>query len=226
MAEKSVRRAATREGKIYQLKKSAGRAAREDGLKDSEFSLRQSARKEGWYYMKIAPKSDNERDIASEVLDEHDDTELAEIKENVPVAVMTETTPSAVIVERPEVQEKLATVMTKAEDVNSPRTAEQVRTVVQNAEPPPLPSEKKVAEKVVVKVERLHKSTVEGPTKLVWFIAEELHAANPSIKRSQVIAECVKRGIAFFTARTQYQQWMTATRESSKNSQIANTQKK
>jgi len=51
-------------------------------------------------------------------------------------------------------------------------------------------------------------STVERPTKLVWHIADEMFNANPEVRRKDVIAECVNRGIAFYTARTQYQQWL------------------
>lgn len=46
-------------------------------------------------------------------------------------------------------------------------------------------------------------STVESPVKRVWAIADSM----PEAKRKDVIAACVKEGIAFFTARTQYQKW-------------------
>lgn len=51
-----------------------------------------------------------------------------------------------------------------------------------------------------------------GPTKQVWRIAESMAGA----KRKDVIAACVEQGIAFGTARTQYQQWYTANRNSKK----------
>lgn len=54
------------------------------------------------------------------------------------------------------------------------------------------------------------KSTAETPTKLVHAIAEMMHKENPKVRRKDVIAECVKQGIAFYTARTQYQQWYQA----------------
>ncbi|HEX4882141.1 MAG TPA: hypothetical protein VFV18_07340 [Porticoccaceae bacterium] len=50
-------------------------------------------------------------------------------------------------------------------------------------------------------------SVIGRPTKTVWHIADEMSAANPQVRRKDVIAECVRRGIAFFTARTQYQKW-------------------
>lgn len=57
-----------------------------------------------------------------------------------------------------------------------------------------------------------NKSVVDKPVKLVWHIADEMFAAaeangDDQPRRKDVLAECVKRGIAFYTARTQYQQW-------------------
>jgi len=49
-------------------------------------------------------------------------------------------------------------------------------------------------------------STIERPCRAVWVIADELTAAGPT-SRKAIIEECVKRGVAFYTARTQYQQW-------------------
>jgi hypothetical protein len=46
-------------------------------------------------------------------------------------------------------------------------------------------------------------STVESPVKRVWAIADSM----PDAKRKDVIAACIEEGIAFFTARTQYQKW-------------------
>jgi uncharacterized protein (DUF779 family) len=46
-------------------------------------------------------------------------------------------------------------------------------------------------------------STVESPVKRVWAIADSM----PDAKRKDVIAACVEQGIAFYTARTQYQKW-------------------
>lgn len=58
------------------------------------------------------------------------------------------------------------------------------------------------------RIEITNHSTIERPTKTVWHIADEMFAANPQVRRKDVIAECVNRGIAFYTARTQYQQWL------------------
>lgn len=56
-------------------------------------------------------------------------------------------------------------------------------------------------------------STIENPCKRVWHIADEMSAANPEMKRKDVLARCVAEGIAFYTARTQYQQWLGIQRE-------------
>jgi hypothetical protein len=66
------------------------------------------------------------------------------------------------------------------------------------------------------KPEVKHKSDIERPTKAVWHIADEMSAANPQVRRKDVIAECVRRGIAFYTARTQYQQWLATKKGSTK----------
>lgn len=49
-------------------------------------------------------------------------------------------------------------------------------------------------------------STAEGPTKRVWAVAE----AMPGAKRKDVIEACRVAGIAYGTARTQYQKWFVA----------------
>jgi hypothetical protein len=64
------------------------------------------------------------------------------------------------------------------------------------------------------KPEVKRKSDIPRPSKTVWHIADEMVAANPNVRRKEVIEECVRRGIAYYTARTQYQQWLTAVRNS------------
>ena len=54
-----------------------------------------------------------------------------------------------------------------------------------------------------------HVSEVVRPCQLVWDIAEGM----PGAKRGEVIAACVEAGIAFYTARTQYQQWRAVKKE-------------
>ena len=52
-------------------------------------------------------------------------------------------------------------------------------------------------------------STCEKPTKKVWHIADSM----PKASRKDVMAECVRQGIAYGTARTQYQAWFKASQE-------------
>ncbi len=52
------------------------------------------------------------------------------------------------------------------------------------------------------------KSTVASPVRQVWAIADSI----PGAKRKDIVAACVEQGIAFFTARTQYQKWNQARR--------------
>jgi len=59
--------------------------------------------------------------------------------------------------------------------------------------------------------DKTHASTVEKPCKLVWDIAEGMFAQNPNAKRKDVLKAAEDAGVAFYTARTQYQQWLAAT---------------
>lgn len=66
--------------------------------------------------------------------------------------------------------------------------------------------------------EWVRESAVEKPTKLVWFIADEMYEAaevegRPYPSRKEVQAECVRRGIASGTARTQFQHWFKCRKE-------------
>lgn len=63
----------------------------------------------------------------------------------------------------------------------------------------------------------VHKSAIEKPVKRVWAIADEMIAENPEVTRAEVQAECVRRGIASGTARTQYQAWFSARRAAIEN---------
>lgn len=69
-------------------------------------------------------------------------------------------------------------------------------------------------------------SSVPKPTKLVWAIADEMNAAardagQPAPTRKEVQDECIRRGIATGTARTQYQAWKTATDNARANAEHA-----
>lgn len=63
-----------------------------------------------------------------------------------------------------------------------------------------------------VKADVRHQSEIIRPTKRVWGIADEMtakakEAGLPVPSRKEVMAECDRQGIAYFTARTQYQVW-------------------
>jgi hypothetical protein len=64
----------------------------------------------------------------------------------------------------------------------------------------------------VATVERVRESTIEKPTRAVWTIPDEMKAANPTVTRKAIVDECVRRGVAFYTARTQYQRWSKAAK--------------
>lgn len=53
-------------------------------------------------------------------------------------------------------------------------------------------------------------STAIRPTKLVWEIADQM----PKASRKEVMAACVEAGVAYGTARTQYQAWFKASQDS------------
>ncbi len=66
-----------------------------------------------------------------------------------------------------------------------------------------------VAASEVASDTRIHKSAgVEKPTKVVWEIADSM----PGAKRKDVLAALEAKGVAFYTARTQYQKWLVAER--------------
>lgn len=69
-------------------------------------------------------------------------------------------------------------------------------------------SEEEVAPAPVVKkTSYIHEvSSTVGPTKMVWHIADAMKGKS----RKEVIAACRERGIAYGTARTQYQAWKQA----------------
>jgi hypothetical protein len=60
------------------------------------------------------------------------------------------------------------------------------------------------------KDELLRVSAMKGACALVWDIAEAMLTENPSIKRAAILAACVANGIAYYTARTQYQLYRQA----------------
>jgi hypothetical protein len=78
--------------------------------------------------------------------------------------------------------------------------------VEETTQPKSDPEMKTETETTPVAKERVQ-STVANPVKLVWQVAEEMKKADPNVRRKDVVAECIKRGVALHTARTQYQRW-------------------
>lgn len=59
---------------------------------------------------------------------------------------------------------------------------------------------------------RTHASTVENPCQLVWDLADKMVPKGATRKEVMVVA--MRLGVAFYTARTQYQLWSQASRAS------------
>lgn len=60
--------------------------------------------------------------------------------------------------------------------------------------------------------DRLRKSTHSTPVKMVHAIAEAMLKQDPSTRRTDIVKFCVSQGIAFYTARTQVQVYLKATK--------------
>lgn len=74
--------------------------------------------------------------------------------------------------------------------------------------PPPSPRPPPVAT-VDGEPKPKNKSTVANPTRAVWAIVDETKAAHLNVTRKAIV-ECVRRGVALYTAKTQYQRWTKA----------------
>lgn len=57
-------------------------------------------------------------------------------------------------------------------------------------------------------------STCESPVKTVWRIADEM--TKQGKKRGEIIDACVAAGVAYYTARTQYQHFYTVNKNQNK----------
>lgn len=79
--------------------------------------------------------------------------------------------------------------------------------------PEPKPKAKGKAQPATV-TEKRRKSDIEHPVQYVWSRAEEMYAADNNVSRKAILAQLDKDGIAFYTARTQYQLWRKTKVES------------
>lgn len=93
-------------------------------------------------------------------------------------------------------------------DLNKPLTPAQEELVKEITAPAtPAPKAPKTP-----KIPLIRESTIERPCKRVWHIADEMKDAAgglEKLRRKDVLARCVADGIAYYTARTQYQLWLT-----------------
>lgn len=64
--------------------------------------------------------------------------------------------------------------------------------------------------------DRAKKSTISNPVKFVWDLAQEMVKADPTARRKDIIEAAINAGVAGYTARTQYQAWYTAQRETAR----------
>ena len=278
-AKPSEKKAESREGKLYTLRSSAQRAAKEDGLIPGQFDIvavKKNGKEEFKYVYSESYRSMKEQ--MAPAGEKEPPSHAEQVKDTVAPQILPELAPKA------EPHQKAMEVAAKVEptlptgpvkkqltpkeqyeqdiaDANRRRQAEAeaakklevkdetVSTPVAPGQPPittptkPAPTglkcsacgevlpdkpsfQKHAQEKHGVKPKGkdswLHRSEIESPTKAVWAIADEMRAANPKITRKEVIAECERRGIAHWTARTQYQAWLTANRESEANAAKAN----
>lgn len=58
-----------------------------------------------------------------------------------------------------------------------------------------------------------HTSKAKSPCQIVWEVASN----NRAMRRKDVIDLCMKQGVAFYTARTQYQLWRAAGQADAKS---------
>lgn len=186
---------AKRAGKWYTLKSSAARAAKEDGFKQGEFEIKKG--KKGYCYQ---PTEDAIEDAILADMEAAAAEQAAELEEAEPdlipeYPVMAPTDPKPA---------KEAAKMVQQYEPAADKAAAAIKAPKAPAAPKAEPKPKR------------HLSEVEGPTKLVWNIAEQMREQNPAVTRKEIMAACEKAGIAYYTARTQIQQWYVACRNGTK----------
>lgn len=76
--------------------------------------------------------------------------------------------------------------------------------------PAPVAKAKKANTYAEMQANRFTESKVESPVRAMWDLCDNM----TSSRRKDVIAAAVEKGISFYTARTQYQLWLTAYRNS------------
>lgn len=74
----------------------------------------------------------------------------------------------------------------------------------------PAPATPKTGTYADMEAKHRGKSEVESPVNTAWNIFSE----SPELRRKDAIAKAVDAGVSYYTARTQYQLWLTAYRNS------------
>lgn len=189
---------------VYKVKSSARRAAKQEFGEDFESQVEFKEQDGGWVY-----------DLKSKA--SNDDAKGSEAPAAIPAPSEA---PKA-----PEASDAVAVVQA-GNRKDDPVIEVTVRMVPQEKkdDAAEVTSQQKAADKqadaAVANVDPLKPrvSTIDLPTKQVWHIADDLYNAaekqakdngKPVVypKRKDVIAACVNQGIAYGTARTQFQHW-------------------
>jgi len=63
-------------------------------------------------------------------------------------------------------------------------------------------------------VNREGESTVDSPVKVVRELAEKMTKADPKVARKDIIKAAMAKGVAYYTAATQYQLWRKGQKKS------------
>lgn len=88
-------------------------------------------------------------------------------------------------------------------ELETPEGSKGIRWMLQ---PIPIePEAKTIVEKAPIK----RKSEIKDPCHLVWDMADKMKGS----RRKDIIAACVEQGVAFYTARTQYQLWFQSNKK-------------
>lgn len=240
--------------KVFALKSSAVRAAKQENLTPDQYTVEQLPSKtvggveiEQWH---VVPKrSDKIEDLTrvKELLEDGLDDlppEPEEPAQAPPVAeVKTEPVTPPAPAPKPTPVDDLPRPPLKIVDMTDP--AEKAAYEAEN--PPELVvanvSDPKSTEAKIKEATRRAKgsgatkipkwatnrghSVVENPVAVAWALADEMTAANGGNppKRKDYIQEAEKRGLAYGTSRSQYQSWFTARKESIENAAKANAKK-
>ncbi len=199
------------EGKFYSRERVAKAKAKEAGLNDGEFYIETSMDGKQFAWGRKVPV----QEVMDKALDTRAsaqatiDAELAKVQKTPGKGIKVE------VVDAPTLH--VASVESTPAPVATPAAEPAPRAKRQSGDP--------VKTKMPSWAKDKHRSEMDSPTKSVWHIADEMVKANPTVARKVIVQECVKRGIAYYTARTQVQLWKAAAIESAANAAKVNAKK-